>query len=133
MWRHSTVCVGPGRKPRNLRVSYDAAHLISDHLDITIVVHKDTEILNTCTMLTCPCKVDPLLLTFIYSKIWVCRGLHYFVTFVLKHTLLIFIRTASSRNNMKYIKKNHRKVIIQVFEAFQIAAIAYACLGVWVM
>ena len=52
-------------------------------------------IMLSIIMLTSPCNIDPLNPTFIYSKIGVYRGMHYFIIFALKHRLWVLVRTAS--------------------------------------
>ena len=48
-------------------------------------------------MLTCSYNVNPLYKPLLYYKIWIYRGIHYFLIFDLKHRFWVLVRTASMR------------------------------------
>ena len=66
-------------------------------------------------VVTCPCNVDLLPAHFIYCKIGGYRGIHYFLTFALKHRLWAVFRTPQSPKLMSWTKmrnKNKLKAVI---------------------
>ena len=63
-------------------------------------------------MLTCPCNEETPYIPLLYSKTGVYKGIHFFLTFALKHRLWVLVRTASRVPTINILSKNKKKYYI---------------------
>ena len=86
----------------------------------------------------CTLPYTPLL----YSKTGVCRGIHFFLIFALKHRLWVLIRTASMRRfecvpTINVLEQKKKDIIIfhlkiNIFTAVEYCCILHGCVCVMI-